>query len=567
MKPTVEDIRDVYLPKCEDLHTSVLRAFEEDQQFYELEFAGKLSIPTQFAADKVVLPTARDMVDAFVDHIDIANARVYVPRKGASKDALAEAEEMEKFYTGLIYMTNMESDISPWRDAAKHYALHGLAILKTVWDKDAQGSLPIVIQAVNPACIMPDPSYGGRMFVFEKHKKIVLDVSKRWPKWNNPEERGPGEEADYVTYWDKDFRCDLIDNEPVLKGEVVKHNYGFIPYVFINSGLGNLSYDAKPEMRYVGILRYIYDMLVSESLNYTECNILMKRETMKGGYITGADAEDVKNVKQEYGKYWPVGNKDVQFHDWETKLAPAAAYSHLALTHNYITGHAAPPSIRGEGDAGIRSGAHMRLAISEAASKYRYSEDAFKYRTAKVLTNCAKLFKNVIPKDVRVWSGVPNKEFDEIIKKDKMSEPFNCHVQFAPISEEDEYRRHDDIERQLSAGIITKTESRRQISNLDPAMMDREERKEQLRLSPAYAAFLDNIIMSKTQAASPPPPPTPPVAPGMPGQPLGGLVPPIPNKAQPGSAEEIQNKLKGMRSPTSTTQQGMGGGGARGATR
>lgn len=566
MKPTVDDILNVYLPKCEDLARDVNKKFEEDQKYYELDFAEKLTIPTQFADDGIVLPTARDMVDAFVDHIDIANARVYVPRKGASKEALAEAEEMEKFYTGLVYMTNVESDISPWRVVAKHYALHGVGIFKTVYDKDRQkregGSLPIVIQAVNPRCVMPDPSYGGGLFVFEKHKKIVLDVSKKWPKWNNPKDRGSGDEVDYISYWDKDFRCDLIDGEPILKGGVVKHSYGFIPYVFIDSGLGNLSYDAKPEMRYVGILRYMTDILISESLNYSLNDILMKQETMKGGYITGDGGGEIKDVKQEYGKYWDLrGKGNVEFHDWESKLAPEAAYAHLALTHDYISGHAAPRSVRGMSETGVRSGADRRLVISEAMARYRYSEDAFKYRTAKVLTNCARLFKNVIPNDVRVWSGVPNKEFDEIIKKDKMSEPFNCHVQFAPISEEDEYRRHDDIERQLNTGIITKAEARRQISNLDPIMMDREERKEQLRLSPAYAEFINSVLASKMQVGPTPMPMGALPTPGM-GQ-ARRRVPPVKEVAPIGSAQEMQNKLKGMRSPTPTTQQGQGGGGFR----
>ena len=40
-----------------------------------------LGIPEQYIHEAVVLPTARDMVDAFVDHIDIANARVFVNKE------------------------------------------------------------------------------------------------------------------------------------------------------------------------------------------------------------------------------------------------------------------------------------------------------------------------------------------------------------------------------------------------------------------------------------------------------------------------------------------------------
>ena len=44
------------------------------------------------------------------------------------------------------------------------------------------------------------------------------------------------------------------------------------------------------------------DLLVSESTNYTLNDILMKRETMKGGYITGADAEALNGEVKASGK-------------------------------------------------------------------------------------------------------------------------------------------------------------------------------------------------------------------------------------------------------------------------
>jgi hypothetical protein len=219
--------------------------------------------------------------------------------------------------------------------------------------------------------------------------------------------------------------------------------------------------------------------------------------------------------------------------------------------------------LRGLSETGVRSGADRRLVISEALARYRYSEDAFKYRTAKVLTNCARLLKNVIPGDVRVWARTPSDEFDVVVKKSKMKEPFNCHVEFAPISEEDEYRRHDDIERLVSSGIITKPEARRQISNLDPVMLAKEEKKEIFRQSPAYQEFVNQYIQSKTQEMMGGMTQNPMPMTAMPQQAGRRLVPPIRQVAQPGSAEALQNQLKGMRSQTSMTQQGQGGGGFR----
>lgn len=595
-KPSFEEIKDELLPKCEKIYGSLWEKFEEDQRFYELNFKGNLNIPTEFASEGVVLPTARDFVDTFVDYIDIANARVYVPRKKATKEAIEEAEMMEKCYLGLIYTTNVESDISPWRVAAKHYALHGLAVLKTVWDADrwpdkparkdgesdkayegrleewqgyTQETLPIVIQAINPRCIMPDPSYGGRMFVIEKHKKIVMDVSKRWPHWGNPKGRNVDEEVDYISYWDDTYRCDFIDGEPVLKGGVAKHSYGFIPYVFIDSGLGNVSYDAKPEQRYVGILRYIPDLLISESRDYSIDDIVLAKEAWPWYTLEGDNAEQVTEIKHTFGTTTtlPPGTKVVQ---QTPAIPPEALRAHLDRTSYYLSAHAAPNVLRGLPEPNVRSGAHERYRVGQAAARYRYSGEAFKHGTAKALINCVKLIKNVVPGNVWVWARTPRGEFDLEIKKDKMREPFNCHVEFAPISSEDEYRRQDSLRVLVDSGIIDKEFARTQMPNVDPLAMGRRERKEMLRQSPSYLQIIDQLMAAKAQEAVGAlgggiPAGAPPVT-GVPQQTPGGMVSPIPQRAPPGSAEEAQNRLRQLQRP-STTGQGEGGGGARGATR
>ena len=61
---------------------------------------------------------------------------VDVTRQGMAKIDKEIAEMMRKYYLGLIYRTNTESPISPWRVAAKHYWLHGVCWFKTLWDAD-----------------------------------------------------------------------------------------------------------------------------------------------------------------------------------------------------------------------------------------------------------------------------------------------------------------------------------------------------------------------------------------------------------------------------------------------
>ncbi len=607
-KISVEEIKEL-IPKLDDHYNKLFGCYKRDEEFYELDFSDRLDLPVEFKSQGIILPTSRDMVDTFVDNIDVANARVKVPQIGTGKTAKEHAEMMRKFYLGLLYRTNVESDVSPWHVSAKHAAKHGMGVLKSVYDADrwvdkpergnesdaefavrmdewrseSHNALPIVIQAVHPHNIMPDPSFNGRGFVIERHKRLCLDIRNKYPKWSNPKGKQASDDVEFLSYWDAQYRCDMVDGEPVLKaGGVVRHNYGFIPYTIIDSGLGDIGIDNKPEMRYVGILRYMFDLLVSESSSYSISDIVLKKTAWPWGTIEdsgdGAGAS-VTTVDQHFGSYQYLG-KGVKLVNQTPEVPPDALNQHFYRTSEAIASHAAPRAVRGLGEQGVRSGADRRLIIAQAAARYQYTSQAFQYGAAQVLTKCARLVKNVIPGTFGVWAKTPNDEFDIEVKKEDMKEPFNCYVEFAPINPEDEYTRHDDLERLVAGKIVPVSWARQQMPNVDPLAMEREDEREKLKNSPMitqiveqYAAGKLAEAIAKREAANQPLP-----QPGMPptgqppmGQPpmnpqqiplQGGMIPPSTNRAPLGSAGAMQNKLAGMRSQSPMYPgQGMGGGG------
>jgi len=597
-KPDIENIKKLVEKLQKDYYSQVRDKFKLDEKFYELDFLEGLQLPSDVVKEGTILPTARDMVDAFVDHINISNARVLVNKKGITKVADEEAEMMRKFYLGMIYRTNVESPISPWRVAAKHYALHGLTFLKTVWDADRwpdkpiqkpdepdddyakrieewQGttelSVPIIIQAVNPYCVMPDPDHIEPQFIIEKHERVCFNIRSKYPRWTNPKSKDVDKNVEWIEYWDETYKCYLADGEPVLPaGGVVKHRYDFLPYVEIDSGLGNFSIDGKLEMRYVGILRYMFDVLAAESRDYSISDIVLKKGAWPWYIVSGENAAKLTELKQYYGAVTekPEG---VTLDKMTPDIPPDALRVQLAMTSDIIAAHAAPRSIRGLGEQGVRSGADRRLLLAEAGTRYAYAQDAFQYGTAKVLVNCAKLYKNVVPGKVRLWSRTHTDDFDTIIEKDKMKDPFTCYVEFAPISEEDEYRRHDDLERLVKGGIVPRQWARKQMSNVDAQALEREEEKELIKNSPAVRQVQQQYIQVKAQQAfntrvgaevapNLGQPVQQPVQPQ--GQPMGGMTTGVPQTAPLGSAQDMQNKLKALRSQTPISPtQGQGGGG------
>jgi hypothetical protein len=616
-KPSVDEILELYAAtEKRYIDSGIFTQFEEDERFYELDFHTELKLPTEFETEGIILPTARDMVDTCTDHTDISNVRVWVGRKGDTSKSNEEQELLRKFGIGVLYRNNVESSISPIRVGAKHYWMHGLTIFKTVWDADrwagrpekkdgendndyaarvdewraeTHDSIPIVIQAVNPRNIMLDPFYDGGMFVFETREELCFNVKNKFTQWSNPAAKKITDKVKHVSFWSKDYRCELYDGEPVLKGGVVKHTYGFIPYVAIDTGLGNLSSDADMKKRYVGVLRYVKNILISESRNYSVGDIILKKSAFPWGYLKGKGAAGVKEIFQKFGEYNALPD-GVEIVDMQPKVPPQALLTWLSVSSSYLSSHAAPASIKGEGEQGVRSGADRRLLIAEASTRYQYSSEAFKYGIAKVLSNCARIMKNVVPGDISVWAKTPTDEFDIEIRKDKMHEPFTYAVEFSAISEEDEYRRHDDLERLVQSGIVSRKWARKQMSNVDSDSLELEEEVEKLLLDPQIQQLVSMYAAGKIQAAiyardqaesiNNPPPPLPmgggmppvesmgtmvknPGSPQMSSQPRQ-MIPPIPNVAPLGSGQDMQNKMKQMRSQTPmNATQGRGGGGNR----
>ncbi len=599
-KPTVELVKAL-LEKCETVYDPLWGKFANDERFHELDFLNDLRIPIEFKSQGIVLPTARDMVDTFTDQIDLYNARIRTTN--LSRGRLGDASQheystmMERFYYGVLYRNMVENSISPLRVGAKHYALHGLAVYQTIWDADrwlgnkdrpdAHQTIPIIIRAVNPRCIMVDPYDPAPQFVFEVQERLVHDVKERYPHWTNPENKTGDKLVKCVSWWTDTYRCELRDGEPVLKirGGVDKHGYGFLPYTCIDSGLGNVSYDNDPCKRYVGILRYMQDLLISESRDYSIADIVLCKTAWPWGLLVGPGAHDYAlsgELDQKFGSI--TGLPDgIEYQGQSPQVPPEALQQHLAITMGYIAAHAAPNSVRGMGEPGVRSGVDRQQLLAQASTRYRYATEAFKSGIAKVLTNCALLAKNKIPDDIEVWGQTPTGEVSVKIEKAKMRTPFFCVVDFAPIDPQDEYRRHDDIMRLTQTGIATRQWAREQTPNMDPDELEVQEVYQRLMDNPVVQQWQGQVavaMMTQAQAKrdAAEAPVQPPMAPPMGGNPMmsgqpqpqqqGGAprspVTPMPNIAALGSPEDMQNKMKAGQSQVGLNPlQGFGGGGNR----
>ena len=105
-KPTVEEIKDQY-EKDKKVYSKLHgECFPKDEQFYNLDFKDRLNIAKEHQEERVVLPTARDVVDTGINHTSIFNARVFTNKKGTSEISNDSAEMLRKLGLGIIHGIN-----------------------------------------------------------------------------------------------------------------------------------------------------------------------------------------------------------------------------------------------------------------------------------------------------------------------------------------------------------------------------------------------------------------------------------------------------------------------------
>jgi len=608
-KPTKSEIFGK-LASLKSLYSARNIAFDQDDLYYEMQFRDKLGLPEEYKEDGIVLPTVRDIVDAGTNHISTVYARFFRPMRGTDAVAKDQAEMLRKFDMAMFYRTKIESDISPWRTAAKHGCLYGMWCFETVFDEnkvpeepeqekgesddefkermdiyngELYDVLPIGIRSVHPRNVYPDPS-GNYMIIEET--KTISQARAEWSNWTAPvvgvATAGAGNYQDVVqvSYIDKKWRAIYVNNEPMLtagdKEGIIEHDYGFVPYVVGYSGLGNQSKSSKSEIKAVGLVRYLLPLLRSESFAYSVYNIVLKSQSWPITFVSGPGAAALTTIKMKYGKIYekPAG---VTMEEYVKAPPPEFVMQHLAYTSSILAASGAPRSVRGLGETGVRSGTDRAQVISEARLRYDSIMEQLQLSTAKVMSNCTKIAERVVPEDFHIWARTPNEEFDFRVERKKIKHHYTTFVEFTPVSAEEEARRHADMENLVKTGIISSaTARRRYMSHIDPEAEDIRVEAEKLRNDPAIRQVVAQLVSQELagemarlgkikalQSGQLPPMQSQQPGQGIPGQPLAsgeGMAQAVSAMARqnmggfrppmPGSPEQMAALIAGQGKPS-----------------
>uniref|UniRef100_A0A6M3JDT2 Portal protein n=2 Tax=viral metagenome TaxID=1070528 RepID=A0A6M3JDT2_9ZZZZ len=504
-------------------------SFGLDDTYYELLFRDQLGLPEEYKEDGVVLPTARDIVDAGANHISTVYARFIRPVRGVNPTSAEQAEMLRKFDAAMFYRTKVESDISPWRTAAKHGCQYGMWCFESLYDEkripdepeqesgesdrdfkermdiyngELYDALPIVIRSVHPQNVFQDPN---DEFVIVEEPKTLMQAKAEWPNLAIPltirgviEGTGTYQDVTQVTYFDKRYRAIYVNGIPALPSAdpegVIEHDYGHIPYVIGFSGLGSMDKSSKPEKQAVGLIRYLRSLLRSESFAYSVYNIILKAHSWPITFVSGPGAGALTQIKMKFGKIYekPQG---VTIEDYVKSPPPEMVMQHMEYTASILAASAAPRSVRGLPEAGVRSGTDRAQIISEARLRYDSILEQMQLCTAKVMANCTKIAERVVPQDFHIWAKTPDEEIDFRVDRDKIKHHYTTFVEFTPVSPEEEARRHADAMNSVKSGIMsTHTARRRYWSHIDTEAEDVRVEAEKLRSDPAIRQVMAQIV-------------------------------------------------------------------------
>lgn len=466
------------ITEMETHYTKLQQLIREDELFYNLEFGDLLSLPREFKAQGVVLPAAREMVDAATDHIDPRIREVTVPRRNTSKAAIDQAGKARLFYDAFLrYLERVNPSV--FRNAGKNLSGYGMGVMKLLVDESKDGvmDMPFTLLTPHPFNIMPDPWHDPPEFVIERRDINVRRAKEKYPLWDS---KGRTQSATLKAYeyWDDTSRAMIVGGQ--VAEEPKEHDNGTHPYIIASSGLGHESRELNAHDQFVGVLRYIKHVLMAQSRQFSIIDIVLKKAAWPERVMEGDRAAEVgKEFRIEYGKtnVLPPG---VKITNLTPELPPDLVFQFLGLTDSFISS-VSPRVLRGGREPGTSSGFDNQLQLLQARIRYEPLVAAMQTMMTLLCMKAGIFMEKVVKKPVSINAGNIEDEFQSV-GSDVFKNYHSVNVRINVTEPEDQIRRHNDILQLTSAGLMSELDGRKAIDPAkDPLKTERQITKEQLK--------------------------------------------------------------------------------------
>lgn len=488
-KVTKNDIfgSDGLKTELEDYYRLFRNQCEEEDKFYQRRF----KVPKIKGHNIYRPPSATVAIDDAAAHIETTNILVEVPARSIADDKQQQAERLRQFYIGGWHRVNVEQG-AVLHNVAKHLWLYGIGVLRVTlmqdlfrdapkstgdkkkfeedfiqWQKDNNIPYPISVTVINPQNLLWDPSQTGSTFGIYIVKRKALEVSHRWGKWTNPKFKKGMEDVEWVEVWDDEYTTYFCDDEEVMSSK--EHFYGFNPFVIINSGLGYISAEGRPEEMHRGLLWSCHDDLTLEARTVSQYESILRACAWPSKYFSGDPGGAMAASKQWDStpgalNYLP---EQVEINVEQPVIPPAELLALHGIAKSNIELGTESAIRRGERPPGVTTGYMTVVLASQAKQRAEPVTWALSRGVEAVNERMAMLVENVIPGPVTVWARTPAETFDRVIKDSDIDGYHVNHVSLSYIDPEDQERRGTYGAMLYQRGLISKDLWRRKYGMIE----------------------------------------------------------------------------------------------------
>lgn len=436
---TLQEIRDK-LKAREEYYNQLHEDQKEIDDFYELAFDA--GVPSTYPTR--MPPTARKWIDAGVIHFTLDNPKARVRPRNDTDVARKEAEAYENFCNYWLWLEKLKI-----KRGARKELKRGELFLKVNMDDTYFGSgeperlfhFPLYLSVPDPINTFASPAHNGLVpvDVIEKFEITMPEAEEmcRRNGWNWKPIKKDAKKVSWMTYYDADSRCFLLDDIPVLTPEVQKNIFSFCPYVHIDAGFGDEHYEGKPEYQYRSILWPLRDMFIMEVRNLSQTDAIIGRYAWPHRKLRGESAVGLEQaLKQLYpdGKfptdpekfiYEVIGQLETDIEKGEEP--PAALFTQQMMLRDYSN----PPTVlSGIRPTGVYSGQHQEDLMLTAKSVYK---DAFKNiedALGVAMGMGASIFENVYKSEIQLRNFSSKDSKSHVtIKPGDFGGHYDCDVQ------------------------------------------------------------------------------------------------------------------------------------------
>ena len=384
------------------LHAQQKRADDHFEQVYIVELPD---------IDGMHLKRTKAMREKVMAGVQVFMSRIprseVDPRK-PTKDATEQASILETFYNYLLWQHRPLC-----RDLYQKQLLRGMAVGKVWYDDRYQGidkgkwgkeekdnlaysaleRFPIRLSACDPLNCLPSramQTYYQPVNMIEDYEMsmsegLYLCEMNGWTtKWKKKDDK----KVRYTTYYDNDTRLVMLADEVVIEGE---NPLGFVPYVVIPSGLGQESYEGKPEYKYRDIIYQDMEMHELTTMIMSYLHYGFRKNALPQERFQVDDAEEAKAQMDGYTNapdkvallprtITPIDNK--------TEPINPGIFTLLSLVQS-MSG--VPSTLLGLPAQNTYSEVHYSTQAAYARAQYEIALDNLEMGVSELLGMCARI--------------------------------------------------------------------------------------------------------------------------------------------------------------------------------